>query len=84
MVQRRQGYVRDMTAGSVLKHIPVFAIPLLIGNVFQEIYTVVDTMVAGRFLGACFNGPVVWTVCFLFIGILYLAKRGRWLGTAAA
>ena len=42
---------RDMTVGNPVKIILTFAIPLFIGNIFQQIYTVVDTMVAGHFLG---------------------------------
>lgn len=44
-------YVRDMTSGSPLRLILLFAIPLFIGNVFQQIYSLVDTMVVGYHLG---------------------------------
>lgn len=40
-----------MTTGSAIKEIVLFAIPLLIGNVFQQFYSMVDTMVAGYNLG---------------------------------
>jgi len=43
--------VRDMTQGSPLKLILTFSIPLFIGNVFQQLYAMVDTMVVGHFLG---------------------------------
>lgn len=43
--------MKDMTEGKPLKLIVNFAIPMLIGNIFQQIYNVVDTMVVGRFLG---------------------------------
>ncbi len=43
--------VHDMTEGSPLKLIVTFALPLMVGNVFQQLYTVVDTMVVGRALG---------------------------------
>jgi len=43
--------VMDMTSGNAIKQIIVFAIPLLIGNVFQQIYSIVDTMIAGYNLG---------------------------------
>ena len=29
----------------------MFALPLMLGNVFQQLYTLVDTMVVGRFVG---------------------------------
>ena len=41
----------DMTQGNSLRLILAFAIPLFIGNIFQQIYSVVDTMVAGYTLG---------------------------------
>ena len=42
---------KDMTQGNALKHIFFFAIPLFIGNIFQQIYNLVDTMIAGHHLG---------------------------------
>ena len=43
--------VTDMTKGSPIRLILMFALPILIGNVFQQIYSIVDTMVAGYNLG---------------------------------
>lgn len=43
--------VKDMTSGSPLKLIITFALPLMAGNIFQQLYTVVDTMVVGKALG---------------------------------
>lgn len=43
--------VKDMTNGKPLGLIVTFALPLMIGNVFQQLYTVVDTMVVGKALG---------------------------------
>lgn len=43
--------VQDMTEGEPIRLILAFAVPLFIGNVFQQIYNVVDTMVAGYNLG---------------------------------
>lgn len=40
-----------MTEGKPLKLIISFALPLMVGNVFQQLYTVVDTMVVGQILG---------------------------------
>ncbi|MDL2232800.1 MATE family efflux transporter [Ruminococcaceae bacterium OttesenSCG-928-L11] len=42
---------RDMTVGSPVKLIVVFALPLMVGNVFQQLYTIVDAMVVGNALG---------------------------------
>ncbi|MDD3334899.1 MAG: MATE family efflux transporter, partial [Eubacteriales bacterium] len=41
----------DMTQGNALRHILTFAVPLLIGTVFQQLYSFFDTMIAGRNLG---------------------------------
>lgn len=43
--------IQSMTTGSPGKLIFTFALPLMVGNVFQQLYTVVDTMVVGKFLG---------------------------------
>lgn len=43
--------MKDMTQGSPTKLIIGFAIPMLIGNIFQQIYNVVDTIIVGRYLG---------------------------------
>jgi len=43
--------VTDMTTGSPMKHILRFALPLLIGNLFQQLYNMVDSIVVGNFVG---------------------------------
>ena len=43
--------IRDMTSGRPLPLIVSFALPLMVGNIFQQLYTVVDTMVVGKALG---------------------------------
>lgn len=39
---------KDMTQGAPLGLILTFALPLMVGNIFQQLYTVVDTMVVGH------------------------------------
>ena len=41
----------DMTKGNPLKLLIQFAIPILIGNLFQQIYTLADRIIVGRFVG---------------------------------
>ena len=41
----------NMTEGRPLKLLFVFALPLMFGNVFQQLYTVVDTAIVGRGVG---------------------------------
>ncbi len=43
--------ITDMTAGNPIRLIFLFSIPLFIGNIFQQVYSMVDTMVAGYCLG---------------------------------
>ena len=40
-----------MTSGSPVRHILLFSLPALIGNVFQQIYNLADSMIVGRFVG---------------------------------
>ena len=40
----------DMTEGNIIRHIILFAIPLLIGNLFQQLYNTVDTWVVGNYV----------------------------------
>ena len=42
---------QDMTQGNIYRSIIAFAIPLFIGNIFQQLYNMVDAMVVGRFVG---------------------------------
>ncbi|MDF1575184.1 MAG: MATE family efflux transporter [Bacteroidales bacterium] len=67
--------MKDLTEGSVGKNILRFAMPMLVGHMFQQLYTFVDQIIVGRFLGkealaavgASF--PVIFTLIALIIGI---------------
>ena len=41
----------DMTEGSILRHILLFAVPLMFGNLFQMLYNTVDSVIVGNFVG---------------------------------
>lgn len=43
--------ITDMTKGNPTKTILKFAFPMLIGNLFQQLYNIVDSVVVGRFIG---------------------------------
>lgn len=43
--------ITDMTTGSPVKHILTFALPLLVGNLFQQLYNMVDSIVVGNYVG---------------------------------
>ena len=65
----------DMTEGSITRHLIAFAIPLLIGNLFQMMYNMVDTWVVGQFVSdAAFSavgtlGAVTNLMIGFFIGL---------------
>lgn len=41
--------MKNMTEGNVTKLIINFAIPVLLGNIFQQFYTMADTMMVGKY-----------------------------------
>ena len=41
----------DLLEGNILKSLILFAIPLIISNLFQQLYNAADTMIVGHFLG---------------------------------
>lgn len=61
---------KDMTQGSPMKLILGFCIPLIFGNLFQQFYSMVDTIIVGRYLGVNALAAVGSTgsINFLIIG----------------
>ena len=41
----------DMTKGRILPQLTAFAVPLILGNLFQILYNAADSMIVGRFVG---------------------------------
>ena len=66
---------KNMTAGSPGKLIITFAIPLMLGNIFQQFYTMADTMIVGQVVGVEALAAVgagdwlVWLVLGIMTGI---------------
>lgn len=46
------GMKRDLTQGSITKNMIIFSIPMIFGNLLQQLYNVADTFIVGRFLGS--------------------------------
>ena len=65
----------DMTHGSITKHILTFALPLIAGSLFQQLYNMVDTWVVGNFVSnEAFSavgtvGPIINMLIGLFMGL---------------
>lgn len=72
---KKQSGVTDMTEGNPYKLIFMFSIPLLIGNIFQQLYNMVDSIVVGNYVGenalaAVGTGfPIIFMLSSLFMGI---------------
>jgi len=66
---------RDLTVGSTMSGIIMFAIPLLIGNLAQQLYNTVDAIVVGQYVGDAalgavgLAGPILNLILVLFMGI---------------
>ncbi|MBS6517282.1 MAG: MATE family efflux transporter [Clostridium sp.] len=66
---------RDMTQGNITGHMLSYAVPLVFGNLFQQLYHTVDSVVVGQFngkealasIGAA--GPIMNILIFLIVGI---------------
>ena len=74
MAVSRKGQI-DMTIGHIMKNIILFAIPIIIGNVLQQLYTTVDALVIGQYCGdtslaavGTSSQPVEVLLC-VFLGI---------------
>ena len=64
--------VKDLTEGEPAKLLFFFTLPLLAGNIFQQLYGFVDTLIVGRFLGVEALAAVGCTgpLMFLFLGFV--------------
>lgn len=51
MSEERKQPTKDLTVGSPMRHIINFALPMLFGLLFQQFYSVVDTIIVGKYLG---------------------------------
>ncbi len=68
----------DMTKGEPFKLLIVYSIPILLGNIFQQLYNMCDTIIVGRFLGPDALAAVGNTgpMNFLILGFLYGMTSG--------
>lgn len=74
-MNKKLSRTRDMTEGPILSHLLVFALPVLLGNILQQFYNLVDTVVIGRIEGVTAQAAVSssgwlnWAVISLAIGL---------------
>lgn len=69
---------KDMTTGNPLKIILLFSIPVLLGNLFQQLYNMVDAIIVGRYLGEEALAAVGSTgaISFLVVGFAIGMAQG--------
>ena len=66
---------QDLTRGTIWKSILYFALPLMIGSLFQQLYNTVDTIIVGNFVGrqalaaVGATDPIINTFIGLFMGL---------------
>lgn len=66
--------IKDMTSGNPVKLIVLFAVPLLIGNIFQQLYNISDIIIVGRLIGvealaaAGASAPIYFTIMLVALG----------------
>ena len=72
MQGQNNGAVKDLTVGEPARLILYFTLPLLAGNVFQQLFGFVDTLIVGRFLGVDALAAVGCTgpMMFLMLGFV--------------
>lgn len=56
-----------MTMGSPVRMILLFSVPVLLGNIFQQFYNMVDTIIVGQYLGEDALAAVGSTGCLMFL-----------------
>ncbi len=72
---RGRKYEHDMTEGSIIRNLLTFALPLLAGNLFQQLYNLVDTWVIGQtgnggaYAAVGSVGPIINIIIGFFLGL---------------
>ena len=70
--------VEPMTSGPIWKRITLFAMPILLGNLFQQLYNTVDSLIVGNYLGSDALAAVSssGSLIFMLIGFLQGVAAG--------
>ena len=48
----KESMIRNMTEGPLFRHLVVYSVPIIIGNILQSLYNVVDMLIVGNYVGA--------------------------------
>lgn len=71
----------DLTKGSVMKSMLLFAVPMILGNLLQQCYNVADTLIVGQFLGS--NALAAVGSAFTLMTFLTSILLGLCMGSGA-
>ena len=73
-IRNRGKHTRDLTQGNPYKQIISFALPLLLSQIFQQLYNTADSLIVGQFLGTealaavSSSGSVIFLLTSFFDG----------------
>ena len=73
---------RDMTKGSIYKCILLFALPVFLSQVFQQLYNTADTFLVGKFLGTDALAAVSSSGHLIFLMISFFEGLAVGAGTS--
>ena len=73
-----------MTSGSIWKKMVFFALPILLGNLFQQMYNTVDSLIVGNFLGSSALAAVSSSGSLIFMLIGFLSGIASGAGVIVA
>lgn len=73
-------YVMDMTKGNETSLLLRFTLPMLVGNIFQQFYNMVDSIIVGRFVGTNALGAVGSVGCITFMFFSLCLGLGSGIG----
>lgn len=76
--------VKPMTSGSIWKRMTFFALPLMLGNLFQQMYNTVDSLIVGNFLGSSALAAVSSSGSLIFMLIGFLSGISSGAGVIVA
>ncbi len=74
MSEKNGSMVKDLTGGSVVKQLMIFAFPLFVSNALQAVYNIVDMIVVGQWVGkegmsaVSIGGDILHLITFLAMG----------------
>ena len=67
-----RGQSTALTSGSIKKQLVLFSIPIFLGTLLQQLYNVIDAVVAGRLVNEdALSAIGVSVVCFRYFGFSY-------------